>query len=119
MRPGPIIRPVRRARVRQRRQTFGALVVFLTSILAWQFWPSAGQERGETPGPGGDGNGGQSPSPDPSSPIEHVIFLVKENRSFDHYFGTYPGAEGATEGGTIEDCDARTYEDGPVVPLEP
>ena len=23
--------------------------------------------------------------------IEHVIFLVQENRSFDHYFGTYRG----------------------------
>lgn len=118
MRPGPILRPVRRARVRQRRQTFGAFVVVLTSILAWQFWPSAGQERGETPGPGGNGNGSQSPSPDPSSPIEHVVFLVKENRSFDHYFGTYPGAEGATEGGTIEDCDATAFQDGPVIDLE-
>jgi phospholipase C len=26
--------------------------------------------------------------------IEHVVFLMKENRSFDHYFGTYPGARG-------------------------
>jgi phospholipase C len=26
--------------------------------------------------------------------IEHLIFIVQENRSFDHYFGTYPGAEG-------------------------
>src|SRR3990170_5027477 len=26
--------------------------------------------------------------------IEHVIFIVQENRSFDHYFGTFPGAEG-------------------------
>ena len=26
--------------------------------------------------------------------VEHVIFLMKENRSFDHYFGTYPGARG-------------------------
>ncbi len=28
--------------------------------------------------------------------IEHVVFIVKENRSFDQYFGTYPGANGAT-----------------------
>jgi phospholipase C len=28
--------------------------------------------------------------------IEHVVFIVKENRSFDSYFGTYPGADGAT-----------------------
>jgi phospholipase C len=26
--------------------------------------------------------------------IKHVIFIVQENRSFDHYFGTYPGADG-------------------------
>ncbi len=30
--------------------------------------------------------------------IEHVVFIVKENRSFDEYFGTYPGANGATSG---------------------
>ena len=26
--------------------------------------------------------------------IQHFIFIMQENRSFDHYFGTYPGAEG-------------------------
>jgi phospholipase C len=26
--------------------------------------------------------------------IEHFIFVVQENRSFDHYFGTFPGADG-------------------------
>ncbi|HEX3947704.1 MAG TPA: alkaline phosphatase family protein [Acidimicrobiales bacterium] len=26
--------------------------------------------------------------------VEHVIFLMQENRSFDHYFGTYPGVRG-------------------------
>ncbi len=26
--------------------------------------------------------------------IEHLIFVVQENRSFDHYFGTFPGADG-------------------------
>jgi phospholipase C len=28
------------------------------------------------------------------SKLEHLIFIVQENRSFDHYFGTFPGAEG-------------------------
>jgi phospholipase C len=32
------------------------------------------------------------------SKIQHIVFLVKENRSFDTYFGTFPGAEGATSG---------------------
>ncbi|HEU4354156.1 MAG TPA: alkaline phosphatase family protein [Actinomycetota bacterium] len=26
--------------------------------------------------------------------LDHLIFIVQENRSFDHYFGTYPGAKG-------------------------
>ena len=30
--------------------------------------------------------------------IQHVIFIIKENRSFDHMFGTFPGANGATSG---------------------
>ena len=38
-------------------------------------------------------------APEPASrsdlqKIKHVIFIVQENRSFDHYFGTYPGADG-------------------------
>ncbi len=30
--------------------------------------------------------------------INHIVFIVKENRSFDHFFGTFPGANGATQG---------------------
>jgi phospholipase C len=33
-----------------------------------------------------------------STPIQHIVFIVKENRSFDSYFGTFPGANGATSG---------------------
>ena len=32
------------------------------------------------------------------SKIQHVVFLIKENRTFDHYFGTFPGADGTTTG---------------------
>ncbi len=35
------------------------------------------------PGPGGD-----------IHKIRHVIIIIQENRAFDHYFGTYPGATG-------------------------
>src|SRR5436309_3836654 len=43
-----------------------------------------------------------SPLPAPVGPpshagihrIRHVIVVVQENRSFDSYFGTYPGADG-------------------------
>jgi phospholipase C len=30
--------------------------------------------------------------------IQHIVFILKENRSFDNYFGTFPGADGATSG---------------------
>ena len=37
--------------------------------------------------------------------IDHLIFVVQENRSFDHYFGTFPGADGlANDQGTIDVC---------------
>src|ERR1700685_3503967 len=26
--------------------------------------------------------------------IEHIVFLMQENRSFDEYFGTFPGVRG-------------------------
>ena len=32
------------------------------------------------------------------NPITHVVFIVKENHSFDNLFGTYPLANGATQG---------------------
>jgi phospholipase C len=31
-------------------------------------------------------------------PIKHVVILMKENRTFDNYFGTFPGADGTTVG---------------------
>jgi len=54
----------------------------------------------------GDGSASGSPAtaaarlPDPPPKlrgfdnIEHLVFIVQENRSFDHYFGTFPGANG-------------------------
>ncbi len=33
-----------------------------------------------------------------ASPIQHVVIMVQENRSFDNLFATFPGADGATTG---------------------
>src|SRR5882672_897476 len=30
--------------------------------------------------------------------IQHIVYIIKENRSFNNYFGTFPGATGATSG---------------------
>ena len=35
-----------------------------------------------------------SPGAKKPAKLKHLIFIVQENRSFDHYFGTYPGADG-------------------------
>jgi phospholipase C len=43
-----------------------------------------------------------------NGPIKHIVFLIKENRTFDNYFGAYPGADGATTARTIT---------GKIVPL--
>jgi len=35
-----------------------------------------------------------SPSPAMPIPIDHFVYIIQENISFDHYFGTFPGANG-------------------------
>lgn len=31
-------------------------------------------------------------------PIKHFVYIIQENITFDHYFGTYPGADGIPNG---------------------
>ncbi len=38
--------------------------------------------------------GGADPGDDGIHKIEHVVVIMQENRSFDSYFGTFPGANG-------------------------
>ena len=70
---------------------FAAHNVLLSSTLEAQGLPPA--------------SGTSTPSASPtisttptSDPIQHVVILMKENRTFDNYFGTFPGADGATTG---------------------
>lgn len=45
----------------------------------------------------------ENPSPgEPQAPnkIKHVVFIIKENRTFDNYFARFPGAEGTATGKT-------------------
>ena len=41
--------------------------------------------------------------------IKHVVVIMQENRSFDSYFGTFPGAEGlpTDEDGNFTTCVDR------------
>jgi phospholipase C len=40
--------------------------------------------------------------------VQHIVIILKENHTFDNYFGLYPGADGATTG---------LQSDGSLVPL--
>ena len=62
-----------------------AVPLFLVSITASPV-PAVAASEGDpaAAGPGAEG----------IFKLDHLIFIVQENRSFDHYFGTYPGADG-------------------------
>jgi len=97
----------RRRQLRNRRLGVLAVVIVLVAGVAfvWHPWRSGGNtgpvsarsRRGN-----GNGNGDANNTPNPrntklsgKNPIKHIVFLVKENRTFDEYFGLYPGADGA------------------------
>jgi phospholipase C len=52
-------------------------------------------------------------TPNRLSDIKHVVILMQENRSFDHYFGTLPGVRG------FSDPDALTLSTGKSVFYQP
>ena len=126
--------PIRPASTRRRRPTrrqiaarraFAAIVVVLVAFLLWQFVPSGGGTKAtgtKTPA-APSGSSGAVPTSTATAtivpgknPIKHVIFLVKENHSFDNYFGRYPGADGATTG-KIVNC-GNGYTPAGTVPLK-
>jgi phospholipase C len=63
-------------------------VVLLGAILACAAAPNAGAALG-------------------IHKIRHVVVIMQENRSFDSYFGTYPGADGIPKGVCVPDPAKR------------
>lgn len=49
----------------------------------------------------------QDPGPEPATPVRHFLFLMQGGRTFDNYFGTYPGADGLPHG----TCQPRSAHD--------
>jgi phospholipase C len=52
--------------------------------------------------------------PDPATPIakgsfEHIVIILKENHTFDCYFGTYPGANGVSNLAHASDPPTGTF----------
>ncbi|MHB8593308.1 MAG: alkaline phosphatase family protein [Acidimicrobiales bacterium] len=44
--------------------------------------------------------------------VEHIVILMQENRSFDHYFGTMPGVRGFSDPNAIPGVFSQTMVDG-------
>jgi phospholipase C len=49
-------------------------------------------------------------------PIDTFVVLMMENRSFDHFLGWLPGADGQQSGLSYVDDDGKTYQTHPLAP---
>ena len=76
-----------------------ALSVALTAV-GITLWPSPGSTQRA-----------RASAPQGMDKLQHLIFIVQENRSFDHYFGTFPGADGfpTNAQGKISTCVPDPY----------
>lgn len=75
------------------------VLVAVAALAAWGGYTLT-RDDPRTPGlqAGAPSDRSRSVKVRPSTPIKHIVFIVKENRTFDNYFGRYPGADGAAEG---------------------
>jgi phospholipase C len=77
------------------RQTL--FVVLSLGCFVTAFWLSGSRAAGSQSAT----RSSTSPAPGQGiQKIQHIVFLIKENRTYDHYFGTFPGGDGATSGMT-------------------
>ena len=53
------------------------------------------------------------PSRTRETPLRHVVLLMRENRSFDHYFGHFPGADGLPAGAPVQPATSYCLPDPP------
>ncbi|HEY2458222.1 MAG TPA: alkaline phosphatase family protein [Candidatus Acidoferrum sp.] len=79
--PKKLYSPVRRATAHGRRP---ALVLFLVAGLLSFLTACA--------------SSGNAPVPGNFTAIQHTVFIINENHTFDNYFGTFPGSDGTTTG---------------------
>lgn len=103
---------------RRRRTALAVVAVVAVAAGAWAMRSEEGRPASPgdvqaEPGSGGTPADGSAGETDPSvaelarKKIKHIVYIMKENRSFDNYFARYPGAEGTRTGKT---SDGRTVE---------
>jgi phospholipase C len=76
-----------------RRRLFGAAGAAAAAVLAAEFLPTE-LRRAMAAGPARGAGSLQD--------VKHVVILMQENRSFDHYFGTLPGVRGFSDPAAIQ-----------------
>jgi phospholipase C len=52
-------------------------------------------------------------------PLEHFIYIIQENHSFDNYFGTFPHANGIPDGTLLPDFPGGPLVDKPFLAKKP
>jgi phospholipase C len=112
----------------QRKSPACALLLGMSALSA----TACGGENGAAPGADASIVADASPSGEAGAPgtgdaapdaqstvgkIEHVVMIMQENRSFDHYFGMFPGADGFTldTSGNPTNCNPDPNIDGGCV----
>jgi phospholipase C len=78
-----------------KRFYFSAIIFILIIVVAaisYVVWANRSHNRVGWSTP--DDSGAPSTSAGSIHAIKHVVIIMQENRSFDSYFGTYPGADG-------------------------
>ncbi len=81
-------------------------VVFLVAVAAATAAAAGAGAFGRTAsGRAADSGVKSRPAPASIHKIKHIVVIMQENRSFDSYFGTYPGADGfRTRDGHFSEC---------------
>jgi phospholipase C len=80
--------------MRERRMRRRGRVVVLAAVAALAVVPTVLARNAASASSGLRVSLVASPASAGISSIKHVIVIMQENRSFDHYFGMYPGADG-------------------------
>jgi len=85
------------------------------SIIVLLVSPGVALARGVAAGHNGHGHDKSLP-PAARSGIEHVVVVMMENRSFDHFLGWLPNADGMQAGLTYTDDTGATFATAPLAP---
>jgi len=90
---------------RTRRRSAAAAVLTLAVFVGCTNGGGQGSESSPSTSGTSSATGSPSAGADGLDTIKHVIVIVQENRSFDQYFGTFPGADGfPTKDGHFTTC---------------